>query len=182
MTDQDLWSEAVGRVRSEFLALPLPAKEMLSGLTAEISSLKEEHQKLVARFSADSPCERCNGICCRYGKHHFTAVDLIVYLVSGRELITPCFDNPVCPYIGDSGCLMEPALRPFNCIIFICEDLDVRLDEASRTELMAIEKRLRQLYQQIDQLLGNRFANGLLITFQRAVDSGSLLFNCKIAE
>jgi hypothetical protein len=182
VTDQEQWSEAVGRLRSEFLALPLSAKESLSGLTSEIRALKEEHQKLVARFSTDSLCEQCNGICCRYGKHHFTAVELIAFLVSERELFTPDFDNPVCPYIGGSGCMMEPELRPFNCIIFICEDLDCRLDEPSRTELMAMEKRLRQLYQQIDQLLGNRFANGLLITFQRSVDSGSPLFNCKIAE
>jgi len=182
VTDQDLWSEAVGRVTSELPALPLPAKEILSGLTSEIRSLKDEHQKLVAKFSTDSLCERCNGICCRYGKHHFTVVELIEFLVSERELFTPDFTNSVCPYIGVSGCLMEPAFRPFNCIIFICEDLDSRLDEASRTELMDIEKRLRQIYQQIDQLLGNRFANGLLITFQRSVDSGSPLFNCKISE
>jgi hypothetical protein len=182
VTDQELWSAAVGRVTSEYLALPAPVKQTLYELTSEVRTLKDEHQKLVTRFSADSLCERCKGICCRYGKHHFTAVELIVYLVSGRELFNPSFDNPVCPYIGGSGCMMEPALRPFNCIIFICEDLDSRLDEASRTELMAMEKRLRQLFQQIDQLLGNRFGNGLLITFQRSVDSGSPMFNCKTVE
>jgi len=182
VTDQELWSEAVGRVSSEYLALPVPVKQTLYELTSEIRELKAEHQKLVARFSADSLCERCHSICCRYGKHHFTVVEQIVYLVSGRELLTPSFDNPVCPYIGDSGCMMEPELRPFNCIIFICEDLDSRLDEVSRAELSAMENRLRQLYQQIDRLLGNRFANGLLITFQRSVDSGSPVFNCKTAE
>jgi len=73
---------------------------------------------------------------------------------------------------------MEPALRPFNCIIFICEDLDNRLDEPSRAELSVIEKQLRQLYLQIDQLLGNRFGNGLLISFQRSVDAGESMFKC----
>ena len=45
-------------------------------------------------------------------------------------------------------------------------------------ELSAIEKKLRQLYLQIDQLLGNRFGNGLLISFQRSVDSNVPMFNC----
>lgn len=178
MTDQELWSEAVGRVQSEYQALPAPVKQTLYELASEIRELKDAHQKLVSRNSPDRVCERCNGICCRYGKHHFTAVELIAYLVSGRELFTPSFENPVCPYIGDSGCMMEPALRPFNCIIFICEDLDSRLDEASRAELSAIEAKLRQLYLRIDQLLGNRFANGLLISFQRALDSNIPMFKC----
>jgi hypothetical protein len=178
VTDHELWSEAVGRVQSEYQSLPLPVKQRLYELSSEIRALKDEHQKLVSRFSPDLLCERCNGICCRYGKHHFTAVELIVYLAAERELFTPSFENPVCPYIGDTGCLMEPALRPFNCIIFICEDLDIRLDESSRAELSAIEKKLRQLYLQIDQLLGNRFGNGLLISFQRSVDAGTPMFKC----
>ena len=179
MTDHELWSEAVASVQSEYLALPMPVKKRLHELSSEISELKAGHQKLASRFSPDLLCERCNGICCRYGKHHFTVVELIVYLVSEYELFTPSFENPVCPYIGDTGCLMEPALRPFNCIIFICEDLDNRLDEASRAELSAIEKKLRQLYLQIDQLLGNRFGNGLLISFRRALDSNIPMFNCR---
>jgi hypothetical protein len=178
VTDHELWSEAVGRVQSEYQSLPLPVKQRLYELSSEIRALKDEHQKLVSRFSPDLLCERCNGICCRYGKHHFTAVELIVYLAAERELFTPSFENPVCPYIGDTGCLMEPALRPFNCIIFICEDLDNRLDESSRAELSVIEKKLRQLYLQIDQLLGNRFGNGLLISFQRSVDAGTPMFKC----
>ena len=178
MTDPELWSEAVGRVQREYLALYTPVKKTLYELSSEIMVLKDEHQKLVARYSPDGLCERCNGICCRYGKHHFTAVELIVYLVSERELFTPSFENPVCPYIGDTGCLMAPELRPFNCIIFICEDLDNRLDESSRAELSAIEKKLRQLYLRIDQLLGNRFGNGLLISYQRSFDSNMPMFNC----
>jgi|SRR6185369_7281244 len=178
VTDQELWSEASGQVRSEYLDLPMPVKKRLCELSSEIGALKDRHQKLVSRYSPDRLCEQCNGICCRYGKHHFTAVELIGYLAAERKLFTPCFDHPVCPYIGDSGCMMEPALRPFNCIIFICEALDNRLDESSRAELSAIEAKLRQLYLQIDQLLGNRFGNGLLISFQRSVDAGAPMFKC----
>jgi hypothetical protein len=73
---------------------------------------------------------------------------------------------------------MEPSLRPFNCIIFICEQLETDLEEEARTDLAWLETRLRQMYGEFDQLFGNRFANGLLITFQRALDSGTPLLNC----
>ena len=177
MTDNELWSEAVGKVRREYQAFPASLKQQLSGLSAEIMELKGEHQKLLATFDAESLCGRCNGVCCRYGKHHFSAVELISYLVFERELFSPSFDNPVCPYIDDSGCLMEPSLRPFNCIIFICEELDNQLDEASRALLEALEARLRSLYRRFGEMLGNRFENGLLISFQRSLDMGTPVFN-----
>ena len=72
---------------------------------------------------------------------------------------------------------MEPALRPFNCIIFICEQLETGLEEQASADLAGIETRLRRIYGEFDRLLGNRFANGLLITFQRALDSGAPLLN-----
>jgi hypothetical protein len=177
VTDSELWSEAVGQVKREYHALPSPLKQQLCGISAEIMELKGEHQKLLATFDAERLCGGCNGVCCRYGKHHFSAVELIGYLVFERELFRPSFDDPVCPYIGDSGCMMEPALRPFNCIIFICEDLDKRLDEGSRTLLEALEKRLRLLYRQFGEMLGSRFENGLLISYQRSLDTGIPVFN-----
>jgi len=175
VTDQQVWSAAVERVRTDYHALPQALKLKLAELAAEIMALKAQHQTAVATAAAEVVCAECEGLCCRFGKHHFTVVELIVYLSAGRELFSPCFDNPVCPYHGGSGCLMEPSLRPFNCIIFICEQLEQALDERANAGLAAIETRLRGIYQEFDQLLGNRFANGLLLTFQRALDSGAPL-------
>ena len=121
MTDQQLWSVAVERVRTDYGALPEALKLKLSALSAEIMVLKARHQALVTGSVAAAACAECGGICCRFGKHHFTAVDLLAYLVADRELFSPSFDNPVCPYHSGCGCLMEPSLRPFNCIIFLCE-------------------------------------------------------------
>jgi len=149
----------------------------LANLSAEIMDLKARHQTAAATAAANDVCAECRGLCCRFGKHHFTVVDLLVYLSAGRELFSPSFDNPVCPYHSGSGCLMEPSLRPFNCIIFICEQLETALEERARADLAGIEARLRRIYGEFDRLLGNRFANGLLITFQRALDSGAPLLN-----
>lgn len=175
MTDQQVWSAAVERVNADYLALPQTLKAQLAELSAEIMALKASHQTFVAS-AAEEVCADCKGLCCRFGKHHFTVVDLLVYLSVGRELFSPSFDNPVCPYHSGCGCLMEPALRPFNCIIFICEQLETGLEVTVKAELEDIEARLRLIYGEFDRLLGNRFVNGLLITFQRTLDSGAPLF------
>lgn len=180
VTDQKLWPAAVERVTAEYHALPQSLKHRLAELSAEIMTLKARHQASVSSAEADRLCSDCKGLCCRFGKHHFTVVDLIVYFSSNHELFNPYFDNPVCPYHGGSGCLMESAFRPFNCVIFICEQLETGLEAHDREELAGIELQLRQIYGEFDQLLGNRFANGLLITFQRALDSGAPILNAEI--
>lgn len=176
MTDQQLWSAAVERVKADYRALPQALQEKLAELSAEIVVMKAKHQAAAAIADADQLCTDCQGICCRFGKHHFTVVDLIVYLSAGKELFSPSFDNPVCPYHSGFGCLMEPSFRPFNCIIFVCEQLETGLEVAVKAELESIEASLRLIYGEFEQLLGNRFANGLLITFQRSLDSGAPLF------
>jgi hypothetical protein len=177
VTDQQLWSAAVERVRTEYGALPQALKLKLADLSAEIMNLKARHQAVVATAAANELCAACKGLCCKFGKHHFTVVDLIVYLSADREIFSPSFDNPVCPYHNGGGCLMEPSLRPFNCIIFICEQLETGLEKQVCRELEEIEACLRRFYEEFDGLLGNRFVNGLLITFQRTLDSGKPLFN-----
>lgn len=176
MTDQQLWSAAVVCVKTEYEAIPYALKQQLSRLSAEIITLKSRSQELVSSANAESACSDCKGICCRFGKHHFTAVDLLVYLSSAGDLFDPSFDNPLCPYHGGSGCLMTPGLRPFNCIIFICEQIEALLPGSVKEELVEIEKELRRIYGEFDRIFGNRFANGLLITYQRALDSGLPLF------
>lgn len=179
VTDQQLWSAAAERVKADYETLPQALKLKLGELSAEIMVLKARHQAAVSSFAAEAVCAKCKGLCCRFGKHHFTVIDLLVYLSAGRELFTPSFDNPVCPYHSGSGCLMEPALRPFNCIIFICEQLDTGLAKQVSLELAGIESRLRRICAEFEQLLGNRFANGLLITYQRVLDAGTPLLNCQ---
>lgn len=72
---------------------------------------------------------------------------------------------------------MEPALRPLNCIIFLCDRLEELLSEPAKRELASLETELRRLYRCLELLLGNRFVNGLLITHERTTISGERLFN-----
>lgn len=173
VTDQELWSAAAASVTKEYFALPALLKEEVSGIVAKIGVLKKTSASLV---DAGPHCEACRGICCGFGKNHFSVVDLLGYLVAEQKLFTPVFDNPLCPYHTGSGCIMTPALRPFNCTIFICDQIEDCLDAMVKHELADIEKQLRQLCSRLEQLLGNRFENGLLITYKRGLVTGGPLF------
>jgi hypothetical protein len=173
VNEKELWGAATARVKSEHCTLPPLIRHEVASLLAEIGILKKTSASLV---DAGVICEACGGICCRFGKHHFSVVDLLGYLVAGQELFTPFFENPVCPYHTGKGCVMEPELRPFNCTIFFCEQIETSLDDAVKIQLADLEKQLRRLYGKLEQLLGNRFENGLLITYERCQLSGDTLF------
>jgi len=178
VTNRELWSAAVAATVREYGLLPPSLKQRVGELAAEIAVVKEAYQRLATTVDAEGICADCRGLCCGHGKHHFTVVDLLGYLAAGRELFTPDFASPVCPYHTGCGCLMEPGLRPLNCIIFLCDRVEELLPGPDRQELASLEKELRRLYACLELLLGNRFANGLLITFGRAHAAGSRLFTC----
>lgn len=173
MNDGQLWKAATGQVQKEYRSLPGMVRVELDEALSRIAELKSS---IAALASADAECEKCGGICCRFGKHHFSAVDLLGYLKAAAELFSPDFANPVCPYHNGYGCLMPPALRPYNCIIFICEEVESRLAADVLHRLRSMEINLKELYSRIDELLGNRFENGLLISYERSLVSEGTLF------
>jgi hypothetical protein len=175
VTDQELWSAAVAATVAEYGDLPPTVRQRTAELAAEIYGVKAAYQRQASTVDADAVCADCRGLCCGHGKHHFTVVDLLGYLAGGRELFLPDFRSPVCPYHTGRGCLMEPGLRPLNCIIFLCDRLEEQLPGPVRDHLAELEKELRRLYLCLELLLGNRFANGLLITYERALSSGGKL-------
>lgn len=177
MTDQEKWSAAVAAVAEEYRILPPHVSLRVGEISAEISAAKESYQELAATVDAEGICADCRGLCCGHGKNHFTVVDLLGYLATGRELFAPNFANPLCPYHTGCGCMMEPGVRPLNCIIFLCDRLEELLPGPAKQELATLEKELRRLYLCLELLLGNRFANGLLITFGRAEVNGGRLLN-----
>ncbi len=177
VTDQESWSAAVAAVSREYELLPGLLRERVAEICDEVAAVKNAYQGLAATVDADGICADCRGLCCGHGKHHFTVVDLLGYLAAGRQLFVPDFGNPLCPYHTGSGCLMEPGLRPLNCIIFLCDRLDDLLPEPAKGELSSLETELRRLYLCMELLLGSRFGNGLLITHERTVNSGERLFN-----
>ena len=78
--------------------------------------------------------------------------------------------------------MMRPGLRPFTCIIFVCEELDGLLSKPDAAAAAVIEKRLREINAEFELLLGNRFGNGLLLAGKRSLAEGRPIFQPTFME
>ena len=161
------WCLAVASVAAEVRLLSQCDLITLAGLVDDVHSCKLALHAIVEAVDVGSICAQCGGDCCRTGKYHFTVVDLLVYLLKEKELFTPRFDRDLCPYLGQTGCLMPPGFRPFTCVIFNCEKVDDLLDEPQRKDLHCLEGKLRELYGRVEELLQGRFMAGLLMNCER---------------
>jgi hypothetical protein len=157
------WHDAVCRVSRAFERLPGAERGRVERLCRLMMEQKGGMQALVARVDAASHCAGCGGACCVTGKYHFTPVDLLVYLVSSQQLFQPLFGNGLCPYLGATGCLMQPEFRPFNCITFNCEVIEERLTDEELARFYRFERELRQNYQEIRSIFPGRCIDGSLL-------------------
>jgi hypothetical protein len=169
VTDRNTWDLAVAAVTAEFAALPLEQQTLLAEMSEAVVVCKRELHAVVETVSAAGVCTACGGECCRTGKYHFTVVELLVHLVERKELFTPRFEQQFCPYLDERGCLMASAYRPFNCVIFNCEQLENQLTTAQKERLIRLERELRSLYAGFERLFGNRFMGGLLMNCERDI-------------
>jgi hypothetical protein len=69
---------------------------------------------------------------------------------------------------------LEPAGRPFNCITFICDGIEDRLDAAGREGFYTRERELRGLYEEFDARYAGSSLRGILIRASR-LRGGDLL-------
>ena len=172
MTDQDTWNLAVAAVTEEFDRIP-PSRRLLAaeGLKA-VRACKLALHAVVDLVGAAEVCASCLGQCCRTGKYHVTVLDLLAYLVDGRELFIPRFGQNGCPYLGAHGCLMEPSLRPFNCITFNCDLVESLLDPQKKECLVRLELELRDCCRKVEDLCGLHVRGGLMMSQERTLSGG----------
>ncbi|RQW89700.1 MAG: hypothetical protein EHM79_02780 [Geobacter sp.] len=178
MTDQELWQRAVSIARVEYENLSDQVKAQVFGIGEAIRQNKLEMYSLAGGAAVVETCADCGGLCCEKGKYHFSAIDLLMYLSTGKELFTPSFRGTPCPFLGEEGCLMSPAYRPFTCITFHCERLEELIPSADLERMCHLERSLRVLCRQMEELFGNRLMQGLLLSCARYLhgdDTGALL-------
>ncbi|KAF0215745.1 MAG: hypothetical protein FD174_3991 [Geobacteraceae bacterium] len=172
MTDMEMWKLGVAAVEREYAALsPL----FLAGFrerTEAIKSCKNAIHAFAEAMNGREVCAVCQGECCVTGKHHFTVIDLLVYLASERQLFEPRFERGRCPYLGENGCLMEPEYRPFNCVTFNCERVQGPMASLEIERFHAMERELLAMYKELEELFDNRFMYGLLINCERDLLQG----------
>ncbi|GAM09523.1 hypothetical protein OR1_01802 [Geobacter sp. OR-1] len=162
MANPDTWGIAVDVATTEFRALDPALSESIARIIRDVMRTKQELTAIFDGLNGGEICMRCGGECCRTGCYHFTAVDLLAYLVTGEMLFSPRFDNASCPFLGAAGCLMAPEYRPYNCVTFICDRVDVGMDSLTRDRFAALSADLLALYQKIEALFANRFVYGIL--------------------
>ena len=156
----------------EYGRLSVPHRAAVAEATEAVKTCKKALHRIVEAVAAADICASCRGACCRTGKYHFTVVDLLVYLSDGRELFTPRFDQGACPYLGERGCLMEPACRPYNCVTFNCEGVERLLGLQEKERLDRLERELRAHYARLEELFGTRLMGGLLMNWERGCSRG----------
>lgn len=163
MTVEDSWREQVARVTLLLSQFPQESRPRLAALCGHLMELKLALQALADRADAAERCAACGGACCVTGKYHVTPVDLLVYLLSGEPLFAPLFQSGLCPYLGEGGCLMRPAYRPFNCITFNCELIEDLLSAEEVSRFYRLERELKESYRAIRALFpGNQMDGALL--------------------
>jgi hypothetical protein len=167
MKEKERWEWGVAVIRREYEGLSPLGRERADRLAAAIKACKEKIHLMVEEPGAADVCASCGGECCRKGKNHFSAIDLVIFLYEGRELFDPTFERDICPYMGDGGCLMAPGYRPYNCITFICEKVEGLLGEEEKRVFYAMGDELRALCRELEGLFHVSLRFSLLSVFER---------------
>ena len=171
MTEKEKWDRGVAALCAEFSGFSQGQRNTASRLATAIITCKSNLHLIIKKAGAEAICTDCQGECCRGGKNHVGAVDLLVYLCEGIDLFEPYFEQEFCPYLSDCGCMMAPEFRPYNCITFVCEQVDDLVPPGEKARLLDLERELRYLYQEMESLLDKRFRYSLLGVCERSTCS-----------
>jgi hypothetical protein len=144
------------RITQELEKLSATAKAEVATRIGEMISLKSAMHAVVERSAGAVACAACGGKCCTCGKYHVSGIDLVAYLVTGKEIFTPVFTGESCPFLDQDHCLMPPGHRPYNCITFACEFIECGFSGQDKENFYAMERELRLLYQKLQQYLPDR--------------------------
>ncbi len=158
---QTLWLEVTRAVRAQWGAVDEAERDWAVEKIEQLTELQQKLHSLVAAADGEAVCQKCRGGCCGDGLYHPTLVTILAHLIIDEPLPTPDFSRS-CPYLGKAGCLFRPAVRPFNCIIFICEKIAARCSEEQQLSLSRLEAEIRTIYEAFDQRYLGSSLRGLM--------------------
>jgi len=161
--DRQLWDQGLQGIKRLLAGLPQVKMRQLTELLTDYRREKEALADVLLRINSEITCRACAGQCCLNGKYRINVLDLLSLCAEDRSLMPNFEQKPLCPYGTVSGCLMETRFRPADCILFICDDIDVHLSGSARSSLAAMESSLRNLLDDASRLLGVPIATPLLL-------------------
>ena len=156
------WRQLVDRLEAEYARLAPAERGWLADRLAQVADCQERLHAFFLQAGGAQLCRDCAGDCCGCGKNHLTLVNLLGYLAAGEALPEPEFSR-TCPFLTDSGCRHEVGRRPFNCVTFLCEKVEGRLEPASREAFYRRERQLRRLYAEFDRRYAGSSLRGIFI-------------------
>ena len=167
--DASFWERTLARCLVELNGLPQSEIAWLKGRLGLIIRLQEELDRLFRTANGPACCASCPERCCGCGRHHFTLTNLLGFLLQGTTPPRPDYSR-TCPFAGEAGCDLEVAFRPYNCVSFVCEQVEAGMDDDARSDFSRIEKQLRGAYQALADRYPAASLQGLLIAMERTVD------------
>lgn len=169
LCEDRLWEGTLVRCVAELERLPPQDRDWLKQRLLAISHCQLELDRLFREANGPELCASCRERCCDCGRHHFTLTNLLGFLLRGVTPPRPDYSLS-CPFAGKNGCHLDAADRPFNCVSFLCDAIDAKLDQASRRYFYQIEKQLRSEYESVAGRYPAASLRGLLISLERAGD------------
>lgn len=170
------WFTLLDKIKADLAALEDTDKRWLHDRIAVIGELQRSLDDLFKEAGGTIACADCDGACCGCGRHHITLTNLLGYLIEGEEPPPPDFTK-TCPYLGETGCCLPVARRPYNCITFFCEQLEENLDDEKRGMLRELDQRLREEYQSIADRYRAASLRGIWIALEGCGEGQILISN-----
>jgi hypothetical protein len=158
---QALWEKTILTVQNEWQALAGSEQSWIAQKLNRLMDIQRELHELVAVAEGEEICRECNGGCCGDGLYHPTLVTLLAHLINNQSLPVPDFHQS-CPYLGAAGCQFLPVVRPFNCLIFICDKIEARCPEQDVGKMSLLEAELRTIYEAFDNRYTGSSLRGLM--------------------
>jgi hypothetical protein len=160
------WQDLLSILTLETASLAATDRAWVSAGLRRIAALQERLHALFVQAGGPGICSACQGHCCDCGKNHLTLVNLLGFLIEHRSPPEPDYAGP-CPFLGPDGCMLRPPDRPFNCVTFLCEEIESRLESEEKDLFYALEKELRTAYEEFDSRFAGSTLRGIFIRAER---------------
>lgn len=163
MDDQQLWQHGLRFLNTLLNDMPHDKKIQLSELLGDYREAKESQAAITLAIDSKTACSNCAGQCCLNGKYRMNVIDALSCSTADISVLPDFLQKPLCPYGNALGCKLEPGFRPADCILFICDTLDRRLSNYTRTDLSRCENAIRECFHKASQLLDVPVTTPLLL-------------------
>ncbi len=159
------WKTLVSQLRRELNGIDEVERRWLQQRISLIQALQRDLHALFLQVGGSDICRICTGSCCGAGHNHMTLLNVAAALLA-QQLPQADFSR-TCPFLTHTGCSLDVTLRPFNCITFICEQIEIHMSAEQVAEFYRMEKVLRAHYTEMDRRYAGSSLRGLLIGAQR---------------